>query len=146
MGVTYEGDVWDFFTHKAEVDTCLPLGAVLTLPAAGSEMSDATVITNEDGDLKKDYGSDKLRCKFAVMNPERTFTLPPYQTAAGVVDIIMHTLERYFSHDDDMTVTDSIAESLIRTVQDSAFKYCNNRTTTCIAPKSCGRAAFLTTV
>ena len=122
MGVTYEGDVWDFFTHKAEVDTCLPLGAVLTLPAAGSEMSDATVITNEDGDLKKDYGSDKLRCKFAVMNPERTFTLPPYQTAAGVVDIIMHTLERYFSHDDDMTVTDSIAESLIRTVQDSAFK------------------------
>ena len=60
--------------------------------------------------------------KFAVMNPERTFTLPPYQTAAGVVDIIMHTLERYFSHDDDMTVTDSIAESLIRTVQDSAFK------------------------
>ena len=97
MGVTYEGDVWDFFTHKAEVDTCLPLGAVLTLPAAGSEMSDATVITNEDGDLKKDYGSDKLRCKFAVMNPERTFTLPPYQTAAGVVDIIMHTLERYFS-------------------------------------------------
>jgi len=95
---------------------------VLTLPAAGSEMSNATVITNEDGDLKKDYGSDKLRCKFAVMNPERTFTLPPYQTAAGVVDIIMHTLERYFSHDDDMTVTDSIAESLIRTVQDSAFK------------------------
>ena len=85
-------------------------------------MSNATVITNEDGDLKKDYGSDKLRCKFAVMNPERTFTLPPYQTAAGVVDIIMHTLERYFSHDDDMTVTDSIAESLIRTVQDSAFK------------------------
>ena len=122
MGVTYEGDVWDFFTHKAEVDTCLPLGAVLTLPAAGSEMSNATVITNEAGDLKKDYGSDKLRCKFAVMNPERTFTLPPYQTAAGVVDIIMHTLERYFSHDDDMTVTDSIAESLIRTVQDSAFK------------------------
>ena len=122
MGVTYEGDVWDFFTHKAEVDTCLPLGAVLTLPAAGSEKSDATVITNEDGDLKKDYGSDKLRCKFAVMNPERTFTLPPYQTAAGVVDIIMHTLERYFSHDDDMTVTDSIAESHIRTVQDSAFK------------------------
>ena len=122
MGTLYEGDVWDFFAHKAEVSECLPLGAVLTIPAAGSEMSDATVITNEEGNLKKDYGSDKLRCKFAVMNPERTFTLPPYQTAAGVVDIIMHTLERYFSHEDDMEVTDGIAESLLRTVQESAVE------------------------
>ena len=121
-GLANPGDVWDYYAKKKEITACAPLGAVLTIAAAGSEMSDATVITNEDGDLKKDYGSDKLRCKFAVMNPERTFTLPPYQTAAGVVDIIMHTLERYFSHDDDMTVTDSIAESLIRTVQDSAFK------------------------
>lgn len=125
-GVPYEGDVWDFYMRKAEAKTCLPIAAVLTIPAAGSEMSDASVITNEDGNLKKDYSHDMVKCKFAIMNPERTFTLSPYQTACGVTDIIMHTLERYFSHDDDMEVTDGIAESLLRTVQNNVFEVLKN--------------------
>lgn len=72
--------------------------------------------------MKKGYSNNLCRCKFAVMNPERTYTLPNYQTACGVTDIMMHTMERYFSHDDDMTVTDAIAESILRTVKDSVFE------------------------
>ena len=121
-GVPYEGEVWDFYMGRAHAEACLPVATVLTIPAAGSEMSNSTVITNEDGDLKKGYSNNLCRCKFAVMNPERTYTLPSYQTACGVTDIMMHTMERYFSHDDDMTVTDAIAESILRTVKDSVFE------------------------
>ena len=78
VGVHYEGDVWDFFLGKAKAGECLPLGTVLTIPAAGSEMSDGCVITNEDGWHKRGYSTNKTRCRFAVMNPERTYTLPPY--------------------------------------------------------------------
>lgn len=119
VGVPYEGDVWDFFMRKCFNKECLPLGCVLTIPAAGSEMSDGCVITNDEGGLKKDYCIDEFRCKFAVMNPERTYTLPAWQTACGAVDMIMHTQERYFSKDDDMEVTDAIAEAVMRTVMDS---------------------------
>lgn len=122
IGVPYEGDVWDFYLRKAVATTCLPVATVLTIPAAGSEMSNGSVITNDEGKLKKDYGTDMFRCKFALMNPELTFTLPPYQTACGVVDIMMHTMERYFSHEDDMEVTDGIAESILRTMKEMAFK------------------------
>lgn len=121
-GVPYDGDVWDFYSGKAEAVACLPVAAVLTIPAAGSEMSDSSVITNENGGFKKSYAHEMMRCKFAIMNPVRTYTLPAYQTACGVTDIMMHTMERYFSHDDDMTVTDALAESLMRTVKDSAFE------------------------
>lgn len=125
-GVGYGGDVWDFYIRKAVPQSCLPIGAVLTIPAAGSEMSDSSVITNEDGDVKLGCTNNLCRCKFAVMNPERTYTLPPYQTAAGVTDIIMHTLERYFSKDDDMTLVDSMAEALMRTMKDSVFAVLEN--------------------
>ena len=121
FGIPYDGDVWDFYLGKADVAECLPMGCVLTIPAAGSEMSDSTVITNEDGDVKIGYGTQLCRQKFAIMNPERTFTLPPYQTAAGVTDIMMHTMERYFSHDDDMTLTDAIAEAILRTMKECVF-------------------------
>ena len=121
-GVVYEGDVWDLYIGKGECYKCLPMGCILTIPAAGSEMSSGTVITNEDGNLKRDYGNEYCRQKFAIMNPERTFTLPPYQTAAGVTDMMMHTMERYFSQDDDMTLTDEIAEALLRTMKDEVFK------------------------
>lgn len=121
-GLAYEGDVWDFFCGKAVAQSAYPLAAVLTIPAAGSEMSDSCVITNEDGDIKRGYSSNVIRCKFAVMNPERTFTLPAYQTACGAVDIMMHTMERYFSPDTDMTITDALAEGLMRDVKDSAYK------------------------
>ncbi len=122
LGVPYKGDVWDFYMGNAQAKSCLPIAAVLTIPAAGSEMSNSCVITKEEGNLKKGYGTDLVRCKFAIMNPERTFTLGKYQTACGVTDIMMHTMERYFSLDDDMTVTNAIAEGLLRAVKESAFE------------------------
>ena len=122
-GVPYDGEVWDFYTGKASPACYLPVACcVLTIPAAGSEMSESSVITNEDGDVKLGYSNQLSRPKFAIMNPVRTFTLPPYQTAAGVTDMIMHTMERYFSHDDDMDLTDAIAEALMRDLMDNVFK------------------------
>ncbi|MBR4389074.1 MAG: iron-containing alcohol dehydrogenase [Prevotella sp.] len=127
-GVCYDGDVWDFYVGKAQPERCLPVASVLTIPAAGSEMSEASVITNEDGDVKLGYSNDISRPKFAIMNPERTFTLPPYQTAAGVTDMMMHTMERYFSHDDDMILTDNIAEAILRTMKEEVFVALKNPT------------------
>lgn len=121
-GLAYDGDVWDFFERKAKARSSYPVGAVVTIPAAGSEMSSGCVITNEKGNLKRAYDSNFGRCRFAIMNPERTYTLPTYQTACGAVDIMMHTMERYFSHDDDMTLTDTLAEGLLRTVKTSIFE------------------------
>ena len=136
-GVCYDGDVWDFYLGKAEPVKTLPVAAVLTIPAAGSEMSEASVITNADapresggrllpGGIKLGYSNNLSRPKFAIMNPERTFTLPPYQTAAGVTDIIMHTMERYFNPDCDMTLTDAIAETLMRTMKECVFAVLKN--------------------
>ena len=119
-GVPYDGDVWDFWAGRNTPSACLPIGVVLTIPAAGSEMSSSCVITKDDGLLKRGINSDLCRCRFAVMNPERTYTLPSYQTAAGATDIMMHTMERYFSKYEDMTLTDAIAEALLRTVKDAA--------------------------
>ena len=121
-GVGYDGDVWDFWDGKAVPQSCLPIGVVLTIPAAGSEMSSSCVITNEDGMLKRGVNSDLCRCKFAIMNPERTYTLPPFQTAAGATDIMMHTMERYFSKYEDMILTDAISEALLRTMKDCAIQ------------------------
>ena len=120
-GVPYDGNVWDFWDSKGVPQACLPIGVVLTIPAAGSEMSSSTVITKDDGLVKRGFNCDLCRCRFAVMNPERTYTLPPYQTAAGATDIMMHTMERYFSKYEDMTLTDAIAEALLRTVKDSVL-------------------------
>ena len=117
-GVPYSGDVWDFWQGRAVPQACLPIGVVLTIPAAGSEMSSSCVITHDESLLKRGVNSDLCRCRFAIMNPERTFTLPPYQTAAGATDIMMHTMERYFCKYQDMTLTDSLAEALLRTVKD----------------------------
>lgn len=119
-GVGYAGDVWDFWDGKAVPQSCLPIGVMLTIPAAGSEMSSSCVITNDEGMLKRGVNSDLCRCKFAIMNPERTYTLPPYQTAAGATDILMHTMERYFSKYEDAMLTDAIAEALMKTVMAAA--------------------------
>jgi hypothetical protein len=121
-GVPYDGEVWDFYMGKAEPASYLPVACVLTIPAAGSEMSESSVITNEDGDVKVGYSNPMSRPRFAIMNPVRTFTLPPYQTAAGITDMMMHTMERYFSHDDDMDFTDALAEALLRSMMENAFK------------------------
>lgn len=115
-GVGYQGDVWDFWDGKAVPQSCLPIGVMLTIPAAGSEMSSSCVITNDQGMLKRGVNSDLCRCKFVIMNPERTFTLPAYQSAAGATDIMMHTMERYFSKYEDAMLTDALAEALLRTV------------------------------
>ena len=119
-GVPYEGDVWDFYTGKATAQASLPMGCVLTIAAAGSEMSNSSVITNEDGGLKRGCKNDLSRQRFAVLNPELTYSLPPYQTANGAVDIMMHTMERYFTTEKDLLLTDALAEGLMRTVMECA--------------------------
>ena len=125
-GVPYEGDVWDFYLGKAEPKKMLPVACVLTIPAAGSEMSESSVITNEDGDVKLGYSNNLSRPKFAIMNPKRTFTLPPYQTAAGVTDMMMHTMERYFTKDDDMDLTTDLAEASLRSIKNAVFAVLKN--------------------
>ncbi|WP_337943250.1 iron-containing alcohol dehydrogenase [Prevotella sp.] len=125
-GMKYDGDVWDIYARKYVPTETLPVGCILTIPAAGSEMSDSSVITKEEGDLKIGYSNNLCRPKFAIMNPVRTFTLPPYQTACGATDIMMHTMERYFGKADDMTLIDNIAEALMRTVKDCVFHVLRN--------------------
>lgn len=115
-GLANEGDVWDFFEHTRMADACMPLGCVLTIAAAGSEMSNSAVITKEDEDKKRAYDDDASRPKFAIMDPELTMTLPDYQTACGCTDMLMHTEERYFTNGGNMEITDSMAEALMRTV------------------------------
>ncbi len=119
-GVTNEGDVWDFYDYKRKAKACLPLGVILTIAATGSEMSDSSVITKEEGWIKRGYSSDYSRPKFAIMNPELTMTLPDYQTACGCTDILMHTLERYFTQGGNMEITDAVAEGLLKTVMNNA--------------------------
>lgn len=119
-GVANEGDVWDFYDRKRQATGCLPIGVVLTIAATGSEMSNSSVITKEEGWVKRGYSSDYGRPRFAIMNPELTMTLPDYQTACGCTDILMHTMERYFTNGGNMEITDSIAEGLMRTVIENA--------------------------
>jgi alcohol dehydrogenase YqhD (iron-dependent ADH family) len=119
-GVANEGDVWDFYDYKREAAACLPIGVILTLAATGSEMSDSSVITKEEGQVKRGYNSDLCRAKFAIMDPELTMTLPDYQTACGCTDILMHTMERYFTNGGNMEITDALAEGLLRTVMRNA--------------------------
>ena len=119
-GVANEGDVWDFYDYKRKAAGCLPLGVILTIAATGSEMSDSSVITKEEGLVKRGYSSDYCRPKFAILNPELTLTLPDYQTACGCTDIMMHTMERYFTNGGNMEITDALAEGLLRTVMTNA--------------------------
>ena len=126
-GVCMDDDVWNLYLGKAEPPkSMLPVASVLTIPAAGSEMSEASVITNEDGDVKLGYSNNMSRPKFAIMNPRRTMTLPPYQTAAGVTDMMMHTMERYFTLDGDMDVTTDVAEAMLRSIKNAVFAVLND--------------------
>ncbi|MGL5207190.1 MAG: iron-containing alcohol dehydrogenase [Acidaminococcaceae bacterium] len=116
-GVVNEGDVWDLYTGtQLPINGCLPIGAIVTIPAAGSEMSNVSVITNEQGWLKRSLGSEAGYCQFAIMNPELTYTLPAYQTASGATDILLHTMERYFANCKTLEISDSLGESLMRSV------------------------------
>ncbi len=109
-------DVWELFAHTRTAKACLPVASVLTIAAAGSEMSNSCVITNEKTGEKRSYNDDLARPVFAVINPELTMTLPDYQTQSGCVDIMMHTMERYFTNGGNMDLTDGIAEALLCTV------------------------------
>jgi len=115
-GVCYGGDVWDFFEGKAEVRAALPVGVVLTIAAAGSESSDSSVVTREEGLLKRNFNSDLVYPKFAILNPELTTTLPPYQSACGIADISAHIMERYFTRTPRVDFTDRLCEATLRTV------------------------------
>lgn len=115
-----EHDVWDLFAHTRTARKCLPVACVLTIAAAGSETSKSCVITNEQTGEKRGYNHNLARPKFAVMNPEYTKTLPDYQTESGCVDIMMHTMERYFTNGGNMEITDALAEGLLRTVMKNA--------------------------
>jgi alcohol dehydrogenase YqhD (iron-dependent ADH family) len=119
IGVPWTGDVWDFYLKKARPQEALPVGVVLTIPAAGSEASNGSVITNEQGLFKKDAGGECLRPRFAIMNPELTFTLPPFQTACGAADIMAHVMERYFTRVTGVDFTDRMCEALLRTIIDN---------------------------
>ncbi|OON96615.1 MAG: butanol dehydrogenase [Candidatus Epulonipiscioides saccharophilum] len=120
LGLCYDGDVWDFFIKTAYPQDCVPVSCILTIAAAGSEMSTGLVITNDDNLMKRDCGHPSVACKFAIMNPDITLSLPAYQTASGCADIIMHTFERYISSHDNLDLTDAISEGLMRTVIDNA--------------------------
>ena len=116
-GVPYDGDFWDFYAGKKIVEEALPVGVVLTIPAAGSEGSGNSVITKLDGLHKISLRTDSaLRPKFAVMNPELTFTLPPYQTASGIADMMAHIFERYFTNTPETEVTDRVAEGVLKAI------------------------------
>ncbi len=124
-GVVYDGDFWDFYQGK-RIEEALPVGTVLTIAAAGSEGSPDSVITNEDGMIKRGASGDAIRPKFSVLNPELTETLPAYQTACGITDIIAHLYERYLTNSKDVEVTDRLIESLILTMKTEAPKVMAN--------------------
>ena len=120
MGVPYSGDVWDFFTGKAVPKEALPVGTVLTIPAAGSEASTGCVITKEEGLLKRAVNSELIYPRFSALNPELAFSLPKAQVANGVADIMSHLFERYFTNSRPVELTDRLIEATLRTVIDAA--------------------------
>lgn len=128
LGAFNEEDVWDFVIGNAKPKGALPVAVILTHSAAGSEMSNSAVMTNTELNLKKGFTSELNRCKFAVCNPELTYTLSPYQTACGIVDIMAHTMERYFTVIPETPLTDGIAEVVLKTVISSGEVVMKNPT------------------
>lgn len=116
LGVPYDGDFWDFYGSGKVVRKALPIGTILTIAAAGSEGSGASIVTKEDGWLKRDVSSDLLRPKFSILNPELTCSLPPYQTACGATDIMAHVFERYFTNTKEVEITDRLCEAVLMTM------------------------------
>ena len=121
IGVPYEGDFWDFYTGR-KIEEALPVGTILTLAAAGSEASASSVITHENGMVKRGTLSDKIRPVFSILNPELTKTLPAFQTACGATDMFAHVLERYFTNTKDVEITDRLCEGIMLTIINEAPK------------------------
>jgi alcohol dehydrogenase len=126
MGVPYNGDVWDFYSEKASPKTALPVATVLTIPASGSESSDSTVITNEDGWLKRGLSTSLVYPVFSILNPKLIYTLPSFQLACGASDILAHMMERYFTNTPNVELIDRIIESAMKTVIHNAPKILEN--------------------
>ncbi len=116
IGALYNGDFWDFYGTEKTIEQALPIGTILTIAAAGSEGSGGSVITKEDGMLKRDAGSDRIRPKFSILNPALTESLPPYQTACGATDIMAHVFERYFTNTTEVEITDRLCEAVLLTM------------------------------
>ena len=116
LGAVYDGDFWDFYEGSAQATAALPVGTILTIAAAGSEGSPDSVITQEDGMLKRGYGNDVIRPKFSILNPALTQTLPAYQTACGATDIIAHVFERYYTNTTEVEITDRLCEAVVLTM------------------------------
>ncbi len=116
IGAVYEGDFWDFYSGKAIIKNAVPVATILTLTAAGSEGSSSSVITHENGMVKRGTGSDLIRPVFSILNPELTCSLPAYQTACGATDMLAHVMERYFTNTKDVEITDRIAEGIMLTI------------------------------
>lgn len=121
-GANYDGDVWDLFIDTPINHTCLKLATILTIPAAGSETSSGCVITNEDGWYKRSTGHPTLRPIFSILNPELTFTLPKYQTSCGIADMIAHILERYFTNEKNVDLTDRLCEATLKAIMENALR------------------------
>ena len=122
VGAVNDGDVWDFYDRKKSTDKALPIGTIVTIPAAGSESSISSVITNEEGPWKRGINLACIRPAFAIMNPELTYTLPPYQTACGITDMMAHIMERYFTKEPNVELTDELCEGALRTIIRNARK------------------------
>lgn len=121
-GVNYSGDVWDLFLGSPINHKCLSVATVLTIPAAGSETSSGSVITNEDGLYKRSIGHPTLRPVFSILNPELTYTLPKYQTSCGIADMFAHILERYFTNEPNVDLTDRLCEGTMKAIIDNALR------------------------
>jgi alcohol dehydrogenase YqhD (iron-dependent ADH family) len=116
MGAVFDGDVWDIYERKSTPAAALPVAAVVTIPAAGSESSVSSVVTNERGPWKRGVNFECIRPVFSILNPELTYSLPPYQTACGIADILAHIMERYFTKEPHVELTDELCEGAMRTV------------------------------
>lgn len=116
VGVPYEGDFWDMYMREVPVKAALPVATVLTIAAAGSEGSPSSVVTKEEGMLKRSIGSDLVRPRFSILNPQLTCTLPAYQTACGATDIMAHVFERYFTNTKEVEITDRLCEAVLCTM------------------------------
>ncbi len=116
LAIANDCDPWDMFDRLVDAKDCLPIGVILTLAASGSETSKSSIITNEDGWMKRGYANNLMRPKFALMNPELTYSLPMKQTIYGIVDIMMHTMERYFTPVKNVDLIDAMSEGLLKTV------------------------------
>lgn len=125
-GVYYDGDVWDCYVKKGEATRALPIGTILTIPAAGSESSGSSVVTKEEGQLKRDIGYDFLRPQFSILNPEFCFTLPAYQVACGATDIMAHVMERYFTNTPNVEYVDRLSEATLVTIVNNVPRALSN--------------------